>query len=118
MRAVLTLTFAFLVVVITSGAAQDQTARPLSAPIRFVEREISIPAAQAFPGGHGAMTRVPVAATPFPLRRDGMAFDVLSNTAQTAADSFPENEWYLSILVKGRLHPDGAGTGQLPSEDS
>jgi hypothetical protein len=51
MRAVLTLTFAFLVVVITSGAAQDQTARPLPAPIRFVEREISIPAAQAFPGG-------------------------------------------------------------------
>jgi hypothetical protein len=72
----LTLTFAFLVVVITSGAALDQPARPLPAPIRFVEREISMP----------------VAATPFPLRRDGMAFDVLSNTAQTAADSFPENE--------------------------
>jgi hypothetical protein len=57
----------------------------------------------------GLCSSLPFIFTPFPLRRDGMAFDVLSNTAQTAADSFPENEWYLSILVKGRLHPDGAG---------
>jgi hypothetical protein len=41
-----------------------------------------------------------------------------SNIAQTAADSFPENQWYQPKPVKGRLHPDGAGTGQKTSEDS
>ena len=32
-----------------------------------------------------------------------------SNIAQTARDPFPENKWYLSIPVKGRLRLDGAG---------
>ena len=49
MRVVLTL--AFLAVVFRSGAAQDQPAQPLPAPIRFVEREIWIPAPQSFPHG-------------------------------------------------------------------
>jgi dienelactone hydrolase len=44
-------TFAFLAVLFPSGAAQDQSARPLPAPIRFVEREMSIPAPQSFPRG-------------------------------------------------------------------
>jgi hypothetical protein len=34
-----------------------------------------------------------------------------SNIAQTVGDSFPENKWYPSIPVKGRLHPDGARHG-------
>jgi dienelactone hydrolase len=45
------LTLAFLAVVFLSGAAQDQPAHPLPAPIRFVEREMWIPAPQAFPRG-------------------------------------------------------------------
>jgi dienelactone hydrolase len=45
------LTLAFLAVVFASGAAQDQTAPPLPAPVRFVEREMWIPAPQSFPNG-------------------------------------------------------------------
>ncbi len=51
----LALTFAFLAVVFSSGAAQDQPAHRLPAPIRFVEREMWIPAPQAFPRGLDAI---------------------------------------------------------------
>jgi hypothetical protein len=40
---------------------------------------------------HGAVTRVPVAATPFPLRRDGIAFDVAASWKPPMGSEPPES---------------------------
>jgi FAD/FMN-containing dehydrogenase len=55
---------------------------------------------------HGAVTRVPVAATPFPLRRDGIAFDVAAywkppESPQAAV------EWIEALRTKLPVDEDG-----------
>jgi hypothetical protein len=47
----LALTLAVLAAVVLSGAAQDQSMQPPQPPIRYVERELLIPASHSFPRG-------------------------------------------------------------------
>jgi FAD/FMN-containing dehydrogenase len=55
---------------------------------------------------HGAVTRVPVAATPFPLRKDGITFDVAAHW-QAPDSQRAASEWIAKL--KSQLRVDDAG---------
>jgi FAD/FMN-containing dehydrogenase len=64
---------------------------------------------------HGAVTRVPVAGTPFPLRRDGIAFDVAAywkpSDGQQAA-----REWIEALRTKLPVDEDGTYVNVMERE--